>query len=482
MQRNFEYSDSESGPSAQSDSRETSTASKHYVSAPFLMQGHLGRRVQASELLVVDTPPSYRTNPPLQGVSPPLKRKQNQGLPPNTTPKGRTTQQPSMSAFPPMNGSAVSALDGIALPRTVALRSMREGSHDGSTGTTQASNTNTSLSNASAPSLPYTWTDSYLEESPEATRARWMQRQTFGPVLQSEGGNSSTVASTPRAPPQDGEAIWGGVLARNAEQREGNTDAWRTEAVADVVATVGRRHPRRVNLEASEHGGEGLRRAAPQQQVCVEERTSELGTDTPRGVPYASSAAKALFHSPANTKATTSVANNYGGQRNALTHLLSNTSTVIATVQQPRRGVQVAPVERQSKQKSIDTSQPSPPQPQVNTPSSSVQGDPTHVYGHSVGVSTSATVLPSSHLPNAQPGLRASQDVAQARSPTASARDAQGRVSGRAGSSRSSSSTGNSFSCEAGEKSSSDVVKTGGMRASRNGPIRRRVLKPIYDD
>lgn len=78
-----------------------------------------------------------------------------------------------------------------------------------------------SLLQNSTDSLPYTWHDEYLDESPGAMRTRWIEKQTFGPVLQSEFGSFSVV--TPSAPRRRGqEDPWavldtrGGVPKRNA--------------------------------------------------------------------------------------------------------------------------------------------------------------------------------------------------------------------------------------------------------------------------
>lgn len=65
-----------------------------------------------------------------------------------------------------------------------------------------------SLSDTPNQSLPYSWTDSYLDETPNATRARWMQSKSFGPVVQSEGGGSSSSASTPYVY-RNAEDVWG---------------------------------------------------------------------------------------------------------------------------------------------------------------------------------------------------------------------------------------------------------------------------------
>lgn len=142
-------------------------------------------------------------------------------------------------------------------------------------------------------------------------------------------------------------------------------------------------------------------------------------------------------------------------------HLLSDVSTVIATVQQPRRGAQITPVEK--------------PATQSRNPFPASRGDgPTQLTDNTVHLSTLATVLPSVRPLNA-PELRASRDLMQAR-------DSTGRVSGRNVSGRSSSSAGDRSSSDVGDASASDLLKTGGELASRNGPLRRRVLKPIYDD
>ncbi|KAG5497677.1 hypothetical protein JKF63_03943 [Porcisia hertigi] len=83
-----------------------------------------------------------------------------------------------------------------------------------------ASDSLTRVTNAEVPSLSYTWTDSYLDESPSVTKARWIRQRTFGPVVQSEGGGTSTVFSTPRVH-QEAESVWGGLQARNAAARDG---------------------------------------------------------------------------------------------------------------------------------------------------------------------------------------------------------------------------------------------------------------------
>jgi hypothetical protein len=463
MQRSYERTDSESFPSESTQSGETSTASKRYVSAPFLLQRQLGRRAPVSELVVVDTPPSCRTNQTLQAISPPLQLKGNQAM-----------LLSPIRESPPSQEQRTNALR-VDLPHTLALNNVNQREDSAySSATAQTSNDYTPLTNASAPSLPYTWTDSYLDESPEATKARWIQRQTFGPVLQSEGGNSSTVVSTPRCPRQDAEAVWGGVLARNEKERggrqgmqlpsddddgDGGDSSSNKKGNTTSRAGAACHAQRRFNIEAAERGGEGLGRSATQQQQnCVGETPSSLLPHAPR----ASLAAKTLFP---------------GSEPK---HLISDASTVIATVQQPRRTVQVTPVEKsspppqQQRQRSTDAFFPPP------------QSGPTRTYGNNnnnLYLSTSATLLPSA-VPINAPELRASRDIAQTRSPGAASRaDASGPVSSRSGKLSHSSSTGEILSLsDAGDSSTNDLTKAGDGQACRNGLLRRRVLKPIYDD
>lgn len=505
-----------SGPASdEAESRTTSTASKRFVSAPFLLQGQLGRRApttSGAELLVVDTPPSYRTNPHIQTLSPPLQLRATQAMSLNPSSGATPASQLYTTTAPQNNNQTTNAGVGV-LPRSTPQ-------------TLESSNTaattivETPLTSASARSMPYTWTDSYLEESPEATRTRWMTRQTFGPVLQSEGGGSSTVVSTPRGVRQDGEGIWGGVLDRNAMAR-GEKEAGAAasssrpstgagsgeEAWCTSVHSGGSSHDyyhyqqqqqhqqqppqRRFNLEAAERGGAGLGRAVPLQQQQQRQAAENNGPSAalhrngPLGISGPSTAAKALF--PATKKEDDTLPLSAAPH-----HLVSDVSTVIATVQQPRRGAQIAPVGK-----------PSPPPPATTSiqQEQQQQASPSSLFQHTsstnaisssdnrnVFASTSVAML-STTMPLNAPELRAPRNAPSPqppRSPATSANEAlnnvRTRASGRSDSSRS-SSAGDNISCGTAEASTSDLVRTsGGEPVSRNGPLRRRVLKPIYDD
>ncbi|KPA78709.1 hypothetical protein ABB37_05841 [Leptomonas pyrrhocoris] len=458
MQRRHEANDSEAGPSAPSEStqcRDASTASQGHRSAPFRLQGTLPRRVApVGELLVMDTPPSYRANPSLQTASPPLLG------------KGKVSALSSPTARLPVSQTSSTA-SCYALPQPLALRDFRESCGDSTHYTGVANNAYTPLTNASAPSLPYTWTDSYLEESPETMRARWIDQQTFGPVLQSEGGGDSTIASTCHTPKHNAEAVWGRVQARNALERDGKDEEW-TAAKAEGQQQVrhgadgGGRRIRRVNIEAAERGGEGLGGATLQRQPhChAEETKTDASHDTPRVIPGAPPASKTRFPASTNSKPGD------GGEGRTSTpkHLLSDVSTVIATVQQSRHVVPTTSIEKKT-QRSVDPFS-----------ASLAQGGSTYSHGNNVYMSTSSMMLTPSLPPNA-PELRASREVVRTPSPAGAVRDTTAT--------RRRSSTGPSPSFSISDYSLSgagDRVKTGGGRASRNGPMRLRVLKPIYDD
>ncbi|CAD2213570.1 hypothetical protein ADEAN_000101300 [Angomonas deanei] len=67
---------------------------------------------------------------------------------------------------------------------------------------------NSPCSTADSPqSLPYSWTTTYDYETPNERRRRWLEQNTFGPVLQSEGGN--TISTSTPYTYKNPEDIWG---------------------------------------------------------------------------------------------------------------------------------------------------------------------------------------------------------------------------------------------------------------------------------
>ncbi|KPI87161.1 hypothetical protein ABL78_3763 [Leptomonas seymouri] len=459
MQHSNENRDSESGPSALSSptsSRSTSTTSKHYASAPFLLQGPLSRRGAAvNDLVIVDTPPSFKTNPDLQTISLSLQS------------KGNPMKQwsPALAARSPhILDTAPSGAPHITLP----LRDL-QGGFGGTESLAMSCDECSPLTNASAPSLPYTWHESYLEESPNATRARWLNRQTFGPVLQSEYGGDSTISCSVRETYPDAETVWGGLLARNAQARDGKGESLSAAETVDHKNNIhggscGRRRERRFNLATAKIGGEGVGRGPLRRWSHADESVADVHRNPHGGESCALPAAKALFPAPADSEAKSVKAEHSDSPK----HLLSDVSTVIATVQQARRLGPAAALEKRSRQMDNHCF---PTLAQSNQP---------HPDGENAYLSTSTTLLPLL-TPCDAADLRASREGGLGPPPCEAARGTSARLSACVVSSPSLFS-GVSSLTDAGEDSTGNMVKANDGRSSRSGPIRRRVLKPIYDD
>lgn len=435
----------------------TTAASDRYASAPFLLQNRFSRAGPRSELVVVETPPGAN-RPPLRPQRFP-QRLQLVPTPANTTTAAAAaTVSPAAISGPPASrvlnaallaqqATAASTPDArrppwdpphLTLPRDTSLTSDVIGSDSSAPYTTTAGR-----------SMPYTWTDSYLDESPSTMKARWMQQQTFGPVLQSEGGGSSTVDSTPRVP-CDADAVWGGVLARNDAAKNGRSGGESQERLADRPVSRNAPHaaarPRRYDIEVAERGGVGLG-GGGRAERDARDNLSRSGGAAAHDV---SSAAKALFRQDSDIADGSA----------------SEASTMIATVQQPRRAAQVVPVERLRQT-------PGPQPPSATSPPLTVPD-----------VRKASFVPLSQHL--LEKCSRPSPASREQFGPSELVSPSIGVHAIGTGTSRGSRPSSSNHSCadsDAIARNSADGdTSCPNLRTSRCGGPRGRILKPLYED
>ncbi|KAK7195333.1 hypothetical protein NESM_000459800 [Novymonas esmeraldas] len=415
--------------------------SDRYASAPLMPLSRFSRPVPHTELLIVDTPPSGGGGVGGVGAAhyrPPVL--------PQRLPLGRNGAPHDGARGEPLSTGVAAATHDHTPGRRPAAPQPTHSPVPRQTSLASAgcaSDASTLTTNPTEQSLPYTWTDSYLDESPSTTKARWMQQHTFGPVLQSEGGGSSTVYSTPSAP-CEAEAVWGGVLARNAAARECEAqqrqqDRGRTDAVPQ----------RRFDLAAAETGGAGLGRDRYHDCDDVDFTGSECGTHAPTAV------AKSLF-----------LLNRAGASA-----LTSNASTMIATVQQPRRAVHIAPVEKHLVVHASTTGT------AVNGPQRGSEAPGVGKSDPTLSLTAAALTLDTCVSPATRDIVAAS--CAPSLPPTVNATNAAAARVSRPSSSNTSQCTSDRMMGESyGEVDQSCPY----LRTSRCGPPRGRVLKPLYED
>ncbi|TPP41395.1 hypothetical protein CGC20_9695 [Leishmania donovani] len=413
-------------------------ASDRYATAPLLLQIRYSRAAQPTELLVADAPPS----PSRPYIHPQLLA---QRLPLETQDSNNADVQSgtptTVGAAPQHEQKSEMRIAGPPAPSAMA-REVSAWSE------ACAADSFAFLRNAREPSLSYTWTDSYLDESPSTTKARWMQQRTFGPVVQSEGGGSSTVSSTPRAPCET-EAVWGGVQARSAAARAGAAEAVDRpqdgpgDERSRTTRGGGGARRRRFDLAAAETGENGLGRERPHDGVFDHVSTSHVGR---RAKP---TTAKPLFHV---NRSDTSICT-------------SNASTRIATVQQPHRMGQIAPIAKLLNAAAA-----------VNTAEVVRLGSDDVKAGVSPSPTTNANLR--------EVGLSSAfLDIVAASRPLSPARAANVADSHNAPRSRSSSDNRNQCESDGMGSSPTEMEQSrGNLRASRCCPPRGRVLKVIYED
>ncbi|XQJ29435.1 hypothetical protein NXY56_005485 [Leishmania guyanensis] len=415
-------------------------ARDRYASAPFLFQIRFSRATQPTELLVVDSPP------------PPSQSHIRHQLVPQRLQLGKhgLNNAAVQSGMPAAVGSARQGelkpgMRRVATHQThfAMVRQPPISSGD------CTSDSDYLLGNTRESSLSYTWTDSYLDESPSATRTRWIQQQTFGPVLQSEGG-SSTVSSVPRALCET-EAAWGTILAHNADTRNSAADAvgpqWNGEGDRRGwnIRGGGRAGPQRVELTAAKAGenGPGRERHAGEESrftVCP------LGSHV---TPVALGALAHVCSSGASA-------------------CTSNTSTVIATVQQSCRAARIIPLEK--------TQKPPTAAAAVSAADSRALDSPDGKTGAALSPATSGRLQEASLSSVFLDMVPASRALSKgSRAGIAGTDNTQkSHPSPTKPSQRESHEMDDNFS-EIGQS-------RGNLRASRCGPPRGRVLKAICED
>ncbi|KAG5471442.1 hypothetical protein LSCM1_01530 [Leishmania martiniquensis] len=422
--------------------RSGATASDRCASTPFLFQVCFSRRAQLTETRVVGTSPSPsrpHTRPQLCSSRLPLGK---HGI---------------INA--PVQGG-MSAAIGAARPgeRKPEVRQVA-GQQKSSAAVQEASVSSAArtsdsyalLGNATEPSLSYTWTDSYLDESPSITKARWMRQHTFGPVLQSEGGGSSTVSSIPRGT-CDAEATWDAVQARNAAARDSAAGAVRAQqdAAADErrlnSTTIRVAQTRRCHLSAATTGEEGL---------CGESHHNGGGdrfaVETIGCHPTAIAAASLLPVSRSSASACT-----------------SDASTMMATVQHLRRAGLITPIEK-------------PQHPQTAEAAiSTADGMQLRSAGGTKGVISSPTA--DAHFT----GVRLSSEtrnIVSASRPSSPRRMAPIEGTSNARTSRPSSASRSHIESDGmGGNCSAIGQRYDHLKASRCVPPRGRVLKVLCED
>lgn len=417
-------------------------ASDRYASAPVLLQIRYSRATQPTELLVVGTPPSPRR----QHIRPQLLAQGLQlGTQGSSDTDARGGTPTTVGAAPQHELTSEMRVAGehtpSAMTREVSMWS--EGC---------ATDSFAFLRNARAPSLSYTWTDSYLDESPSTTKARWMQQRTFGPVVQSEGGGSSTVSSTPRAP-WETETVWGGVQACSAATRAGPAEAvgqpqdGHDSGRRRITGGDGGARRRRFDLTAAEMGEKARSQERHHDGALDHVFLDKVGRHAKP------TAAKPLFH-----------VNRSGGT----SMCTSNASAMIATVQQPRRMGQITPIEKLQKLLSAAAA--------VKPAEGVMLGSDDTTAGVPPSPSTDSNWREVGFA-SASLGIVA---ASRTRSPPRAVNVAGNRNAPR---SRSSSDNTNQPESDGMGASSSEIEPSRGhLRASRCGPPRGRILKGIYED
>lgn len=416
-------------------------ASDRDASAPLLLQIRYSRAAQTPELLVVGTPPS---------PSRPYIHSQllAQGLPLGTQGSSNADVHPgtptTAGATPHREQKSEMRVAGQQTPSAMA-REVSVWSE------ACATDSFALLRNAREPSLSYSWTESYLAESPSTAKARWMQQRTFGPVVQSEGGGSSTVSSTPRAPCET-EAVWSGVQGCSGAARAGAAEAVDLpqdgpgDERSGATRGGGGARRRRFHLTAAETGERALGGERPHDGVFDHVAVDHVGKCAKP------TTTKPLFH--VNRGDTSMRAN--------------SASAMIATVQQPHRMGQIAPIAKL--QKVLNTAA------AVNT----TEGVRLDSDDGKAGVSPSPTTNANLREVGFSSALL---DIVAASRSLSSARSVN--VAGSRNVLRSRSSSDSPSQCESDGMGCSPTEmeqSRGNLRASRCCPPRGRVLKVIYED
>ncbi|KAG5472115.1 hypothetical protein CUR178_02787 [Leishmania enriettii] len=417
-------------------------ASDRYASAPFLLQARFSRAAQPTEILAADTPPSSGR---------PHIRPQ---LLPQRLPLGKHgfTNTPEQSRMPAAIGAARPGGSEAEMGNVAGQQNSSAVTGEASVSSAACvSDSYALLANLRDPLLSYTWTDSYLDESPSTTKARWMRQRTFGPVVQSEGGGSSTVSSTPRGT-CNSEGIWDGIHARNAAARDSAAEAAGNQQYGDddepkwSPTDSDRARTWRFDLLAAKTREEGLGVERLHRGEDDHFGIDRLERHTTRMV------AASLFPLDEHSVSTCT----------------SNASTMIATVQQPRRVRLIAPIEK--------------PQhlPTAEAAISTADGVRLRSAREKGGATSSPAGGDHFQGVNLSSGCRNMVPASRAFSPRRTV-----NIAGTNNAQTSCPPSANRSQSEhdgTGGKFSTAGQRYGNPKASRCSPPRGRVLKVIYDD